>query len=45
MNKSITDCKGNTYVYNANGILKSYRDKHGVIYNKIGVEVGRFQLK
>jgi hypothetical protein len=43
-NKSITDNNGTTYLYDCNNKLKSYRDKHGTIYNESGVEVGKFQL-
>jgi hypothetical protein len=42
---SITDHNGTTYVYDHNGKIKSYRDKHGIIYNETGIKISSFQIK
>lgn len=38
--KSITDHNGTTYLYDELGYVKSYRDKHGNIYNVKKEKVG-----
>ncbi|WP_405377531.1 hypothetical protein [Nonlabens sp. Asnod3-A02] len=41
---SITDHYGNTYLYDNNGNIDSYRDKHGIIYDKVGKEIAMMEL-